>query len=204
MNTKKYELNLLGETIDWASKYSPFQVYLPFYTEYQMKVSTHTPILSEDWGEHNLRHGPNSIRGTISELVTAVALVYEGYEIHQVTNKKEQKYGSDLKASKGALEYTISNKTTIPRKVDDDIELRLFRDYFEPAEWRVNFLSLVQPETKQIWLINYPLVGNMFCTKNDRGLYTPAFTTQSIPLKIKELTKVFPRGLQHITLQDNV
>lgn len=203
MNTKEYELNLFKQTLEWARTQPKTEPYLPYYDEYITKASTHTPILSEDWGKFNLRHGPNSIRGTTSELLTTVALSTEGYEIHQVTSKVEQNYGTDLKASKGALEYVFSIKTTKPRYIEQNqanVELTLYREYFEPAQWRVNILSLVHPESKQLWLINYPLVGNMHCTITDRGLFAPAFKEQSVRFPVNELKTLFPHGIQYIDL----
>jgi len=201
MNTKQYELDLLTETLQWARTRQQTESYLSYYEDYLQKASTHNPIISEDWGKFNLRHGPNSIRGTTSELVTAIALSLEGYDIHQVIDKKQQKYGSDLKVSKGSWDYVFSVKSAKPVELGTgDVLLKLYREYFESAEWRVNFLSLVHPESRQLWLINYPLVGNIYCTKNDRGLFTPAFKEQSVSFRVNEVKQVFPQGIQHIDL----
>ena len=201
MNTKEYELNLLNETLQWAKTKPQTAPIIPHYEEYLEKASKHTPIISEDWGKHNLRHGPNSIRGTTSEFMTSIALAVEGYEISQVVDKKEQKYGSDLKVFKGSWPYVFSVKSARPVQLaDGEVILKLYREYFDSAEWRVNFLSLVHPESRQLWLINYPLVGNIYCTKNDRGLYTPAFTEQSVAFRVNQTKLVFPNGIQHIDL----
>src|SRR5271156_3834191 len=178
MSTLDYELKLFNETLGWVkSKNLPTASdFIPYYENFYKKASTHTPIISEDWGEFNTRHGANSVRGTTSELLTVVALSSPQLgetEVFQVSSKTEQQYGSDLKVRKGKSEFVISVKTCKPRNMflegKLDTQLRLWKDYFEPAEWRVNFLSLAHPETKQVWLLNYPLIANIHCKVNERG-----------------------------------
>ena len=209
MSTLDYELNLFSDTLEWVkSKHLPTASdFVPHYESFYKKASTHTPIVSEDWGEFNTRHGANSIRGTTSELlaVTALSLPQLGEtEVFQITNKREQGYGSDLKVRKGKSDFTISCKTCKPRNVFTegklDTEVRLWRDYFEPAEWRVTFLSLAHPETKQVWLLNYPLVANIFCKVNEGGFFTPVFEGPSVAFSIATFRKNFQNGLMYFDL----
>lgn len=209
MSTLDYELNLFRETLDWvkSKNLSTASDFIPHYDNYYKRASTHKPILSEDWGEFNTRHGANSVRGTTSELlaVTALSLPQLGEtEVFQITNKREQGYGSDLKVKKGKSEFTVSCKTCKPRNIFTegklDTEVRLWQDYFEPARWRVDFISLAHPETKQVWLLNYPLVASIHCTVNEGGFFTPTFKEASVAFSMATFKKNFPTGLIYFDL----
>ncbi len=203
MSTLDYELSLFKETLDWVKgKTLPTTDFIPYYENYYQRASTHAPILSEDWGEFNTRHGANSVRGTTSELLTTAALLLSPLgvkEVSQITDKTQQGYGSDLIVKTEKKEYIISCKTCKPRNVFTegqlDTQLRLFRDYFEPAIWRVTFLSLIHPVSKKVWLFNYGILASIHCSINEGGFCKPVFESPSVAFSVTTLTQKFPDAL---------
>lgn len=209
MSKTQHELNLLKDTIEWVKGKSlpNAELIIPYYENYYAIASTHKPILTENWSEDGtFRHGWKGIRGTTSELLVAYAVsgpLYR-FEINQVKNKAEQKWGTDLHCSKGIKEYTISCKTCKPynKFVDGKLHVcaTLWREYFKSADWRIDFLSLAHPETKQVWLFNYELLTNIYCSVNERGIPTPRFEKECIEIDITAYTNTNKNGVIHFDL----
>lgn len=183
MSTLQQELQLFRETLDWV-KTKDFQhnnSLVAYYERYYQIASTHTPLIDEKWNdEGGFRHGASSIRGATSEMLTALYCVaVQRWKIHQIADPAEQTWGSDIKITQGVKEDKISVKSTKPRSIfvdgDLDIRLTLYKEYFKPATWRIGLISLVHPETKQLWMFNYEALANKFCDINDQGLCKPKF-----------------------------
>ena len=207
MSTLDYELNLFKDTLDWVNTKNLPTDFTSFYNRYYERASTHTPILSENWGEYNTRHGANSVRGTTSELLAGTALHLSSLgvkEVLQITDKTEQGYGSDLKVKTENKQFIVSCKTCKPRNIfiegKLDTEVRLWQSYFKSATWRVDFLSLAYPETKQVWLLNYGVVASIHCTVNESGFCTPVFKEPSVAFSVATFKKNFENGLMYFDL----
>ncbi len=209
MSTSQYELELFKQTLDQVKDRKPLLIdqIVPYYERYYQTVLTHNPIISEDWGKFNTRHGAKSIRGTTSELLTVTALTLPRFgvdEVIQIEDKTEQKYGSDIKVRKKNKTFTISVKTCKPRNVfvEGKLEthIQVWNDWFEPAVWRVDFLAAVYPESKRVWLFSYGTLANIHCTLNEQGFFKPTSTAASVPFSITTFEQKFPNGLIYFDL----
>lgn len=214
MSRKQIELDLFNETLDWVkSKTSPrLEPHIEYFETYSKFAGTHKSLIDEEFGEHNTRHGAKSVRGTTGEMLSVVALSlprFANYEIERITDKTEQKYGTDYKLwyeskayaqSKSKKPIGVSCKTGFGIRSEGlDTILRLHRDWFEPAVWRVDFLSVVHPETKRVWMLNYGVVASIYCTLRN-GIPTPTFEDVSIPFSIMEYKQKFADGLIYFNL----
>lgn len=183
MSDMQRELKLFRNTLDWV-KSKDFQNKDPFvayYERYYEIASNHTPLVNEDWNKEGcFRYGATNVRGTTSEMLAALYCITEQrWKIHQIDEKSQQTWGSDILITRGVKEDKISVKSTKPRSMfvegDLDTRLTLYKEYFKPATWRVAFISLVDPETKQMWMFNYEALANKFCTVNERRFCRPKF-----------------------------
>jgi hypothetical protein len=195
MTKIEQELQLLKDKIEWVQKQTrpEDELLIAYYQKYYNIAVVHKPIKEETWSDDGtFRHGWKGVRGTTSEMLTAFAVsgpLYR-FEINQVKDKIEQKWGTDLRCTKGIKEYTISCKTCKLHSKFVDGQLHTFvilwRDYFKSADWRIDFLSLTHPETNQVWLFNYELLTNLICSVNHRGIPTPKFDGECVEFDITQ------------------
>lgn len=176
------ELDLFRKNLDWikTKDFRSKDAIISHYEKYFAVASTHTPLINEQWNDVGVfRHGPKSIRGTNSEMLTAFCCAaIDRWEVHQVPDKVEQNYGVDLIISQGVKREKISVKTTKPKNVIGaqlDTRLTLYKEYFDPGLFRITYLSLVNPETRELWMFNYGALAVEYCDVNERQLCTPKF-----------------------------
>lgn len=183
MNDMQRELQLFREALDWvkSKEFKNKQEFVAYYERYFEIASTHKPLVNEEWNKEGcFRYGATNVKGTRSEMLTALyCIIEQQWKVHQIDDKKEQTWGSDVRVTRGAKEEVISVKTTKPKSmfVDGklDTRLTLYKEYFKSATWRVRFISLVDPETKQLWVFNYEALATKFCDINDKGYCRPKF-----------------------------
>lgn len=183
MNDMQRELQLFRETLDWikSKEFKNKEPFVTYYDRYYQLASTHTPLVNEDWNKEGcFRYGTTNVKGTTSEMLTAFyCIVEQQWKIHQIDEKAQQTWGSDILITRGIKQDKISVKSTKPKPVfidgKLDTRLTLYREYFKPATWRIGLISLVHPDTKQIWMFNYEALATKFCDINDKGYCRPKF-----------------------------
>lgn len=183
MNDLQRELQLFRKTLDWikSKEFKNKDSFVAYYERYFQVASTHTPLTDENWNKEGVvRYGATNVKNATSEILTGFyCIVNQQWKIHQIDEKIQQSWGSDIQITRGIKEDKISVKSTKPKPifVDGklDTRLTLYKEYFKPATWRVGFLSLVHSETKQLWMFNYEALATKFCDVNERGYCRPKF-----------------------------
>lgn len=202
----KIELDLFRKNLDWikTKEFRAKDSIVDHYEKYFDVVSVHKPLINEAWNEHNLRHGAKSIKGTNGEMITAFCCAnIHRWEVNQVPDKVEQGYGVDLIISQGVKREKISVKTTKPKFVVNtslDVRLTLYKEYFEPGLFRVTYLSLVNPETRELWMFNYEALATEYCDINEHRLCTPKFDPHTY-LFVNEFLKKYQNTVIYYDLK---
>lgn len=177
------ELKLFRNTLDWVKTktFDNKDQLVEYYEQYFATASTHVPLINEPWNPNGVhRHGATDVKGTVSEMLTEYYCIIEHrWKSLPIGDRIKQVYGCDVTLTQGIKRTVISVKSTKPKSMfvngDLDIRLTLYKDYFKPAVWRADFISCVEPITKQIWMFNYPALAKTFCDVNAKGLCKPKF-----------------------------
>lgn len=198
MNDMQQELQLYRETLDWV-KSKDFKYkddFVSYYDRYYQIASVHKPIITEDWNDEGVfRYGANGVRGTTGEMLVAFyCMAEQRWKVHQISEQADQEWGSDLRITQGVKEEKISVKTTKPKAMfsdgDLDTRLTLYSRFFKSATWRTQYLALVHPDTKQLWMFNYEALADKVCDVNERGFCKPKFDPYT-HLFIKQFEKEY-------------